>query len=164
MSNRGVIESAKEVNDKLMHSSKQSLQYAKKDEKDEKEEDYRSVLNFGHTIGHALETHTQYKDLLHGEAVAVGMALATSLSQSENLCDSSTLKRIYHLIQRAGLNTKLPPDIKIEHLVKTMEMDKKSKEGRIKFVLCSGLGKTRFKWLSTAEIVAKLNQAQFVID
>ncbi len=133
-------------------------------EKDEKEDDYRSVLNFGHTIAHALETHTSYKDLLHGEAVGVGMALAASLSRAENLCDDPTLKRIHRLIQRAGLATELPPGIKIEQLVEKMEMDKKSMVGKIKFVLCAGLGKTRFQWLSAAEIVSKLNLARNGMD
>jgi 3-dehydroquinate synthase len=92
------------------------------------------------------------------------MALAASLSRAENLCDDPTLKRIHRLIQRAGLATELPPGIKIEQLVEKMEMDKKSMVGKIKFVLCAGLGKTRFQWLSAAEIVSKLNLARNGMD
>ena len=56
-------------------------------EADEREDDYRAVLNFGHTIGHALEAVTGYTQFLHGEAVGVGMAKAAALSARQGFCD-----------------------------------------------------------------------------
>jgi 3-dehydroquinate synthase len=125
-------------------------------EKAEREEDYRSVLNFGHTIGHALESLTGYEMFLHGEAVAVGMVLAASISKQEGFCSDADLKRIHLLIRKTGLPTGIPAGMKLEDLVKKIEVDKKSLAGRIKFVLCAGIGRTRFHWLSAEEIIGKL--------
>jgi len=124
-------------------------------EKDEREEDYRSVLNFGHTIGHALESLTGYEKFLHGEAVAIGMAQAAAISVRQGVCDEESLRRIQRLIAKAGLPTAIPPDIKLSELVKKMEVDKKASGGKIKFVLCAGIGKTQFCWLSPEQIVTK---------
>ncbi len=127
-------------------------------EKDEREEDCRSVLNFGHTIGHALESLTGYEKFLHGEAVAIGMAQAASISVRQEFCDKESLQRIHRLIGRAGLPIDIPSHIKPQELVKRMEVDKKSVEGKIKFVLCAGIGKTRFQWLSPEQIGVKLQR------
>jgi 3-dehydroquinate synthase len=126
-------------------------------EKDEREEDYRSVLNFGHTIGHALEALTGYEKFLHGEAVAIGMAQAALISQHQGVCDSESLTRIHHLIRRFGLPTDVPLGIGPDELTKKMEVDKKSSGGKIKFVFCAGIGKTRFGWLHPEEIVTMLS-------
>jgi 3-dehydroquinate synthase len=126
-------------------------------EKDEREEDYRSVLNYGHTIGHALEALTGYEKFLHGEAVAIGMAQAASISLRQGVCDPESLTRIHKLIRRLGLPTEIPPEIRSGELAKKMEVDKKSLGGRIKFVLCAGIGRTCFGWLHPEEIVARLS-------
>ncbi len=125
-------------------------------EKDEREDDYRSVLNFGHTIGHALESLTNYGRLLHGEAVAIGMAKAASISVRQGFCDEESFQRIHRLVARAGLPTEIPSDIRPLELVPGMEMDKKSAGGKIKFVLCRGIGKTCFHWFSPEQVVVKL--------
>lgn len=125
-------------------------------EKDEREEDYRSVLNFGHTIGHALESLTGYEKFLHGEAVAIGMAQAAAISVRQGCCDEESLRRIQRLITRTGLPAAVPPSIKAAQLVGKMEVDKKSAGGKIKFVLCAGIGRTRFDWLSPEQIAAKM--------
>ena len=126
-------------------------------EKDEREEDYRSVLNFGHTIGHALESLTAYEKFLHGEAIAIGMTQAASISVRQGLCDEESLRRIELLLRKAGLPTAIPSPFRAEELVKKMEVDKKSAGGKIKFVLCEGIGKTQFCWLSAQEIAARLS-------
>ncbi|OGQ17788.1 MAG: 3-dehydroquinate synthase [Deltaproteobacteria bacterium RIFCSPHIGHO2_02_FULL_60_17] len=126
-------------------------------EKDEREEDYRSVLNFGHTIGHALESLTAYEKFLHGEAIAIGMTQAASISVRQGLCDKESLRRIELLLRKAGLPTAIPSPFRAEELVKQMEVDKKSAGGKIKFVLCEGIGKTQFCWLSAQEIAARLS-------
>lgn len=123
---------------------------------DEREDDYRAVLNFGHTIGHALEAATEYREFLHGEAVAIGMAKAAVISARHGCCDERNVKRIHDVIERTGLPTELPKTIARHRLIQGMEVDKKSAGGKIKFVLCEGIGKTRFYSLSPAEVLAAL--------
>lgn len=125
-------------------------------EQDEREDDRRAVLNFGHTIGHALESFTGYERFLHGEAVAIGMVQAAALSASRGLCSAADLERIENLVRRAGLPWRLPDDVALEDLVSGMALDKKSHAGKIRFVLCEGIGSTRFQWFSAAEIVQSL--------
>jgi 3-dehydroquinate synthase len=125
-------------------------------EKDERENDYRAVLNFGHTIGHALEAATGYTQFLHGEAVGVGMVKAATLSVQQGLCDQRSFERIRRLIGKAGLPLEIPSGISMQGLIQAMEVDKKSAEGKIKFVMCAGIGKTCFHWLSPGEILAGL--------
>jgi len=125
-------------------------------EKDERESDYRAVLNFGHTIGHALEAATGYTQFLHGEAVGVGMVKAATLSVQHGLCDQRSFERIRRLIKKAGLPLEIPSGISMQGLIQAMEVDKKSAEGKVKFVMCAGIGKTCFQWLSPGEILAGL--------
>ena len=126
-------------------------------EADEREEDYRAVLNFGYTIGHALEAVTHYTQLLHGEAVGVGMAKAAALSRRQGFCDEKSLDRIIALIKQAGLPTEVPSAVSMPSLIQAMEVDKKAAGGKIKFVMCDGIGKTRFHLLSPSEILAALS-------
>jgi len=125
-------------------------------EADEREDDYRAVLNFGHTIGHALEAVTGYTQFLHGEAVGVGMAKAAALSARQGFCDGKSLQRIVQLIEKAGLPSEIPINVSTTGLVQGMEVDKKAAGGKIRFVMCAGIGKTRFHWLAPSEILAGL--------
>ena len=125
-------------------------------EQDERESDRRAILNFGHTIGHALEAFTGYERFLHGEAVAVGMIQAAALSAGQGLCSAAELRRIEALVRRADLPWRIPDDIALEDLIAGMALDKKSHAGKIKFVLCEGIGGTRFQWFSPEEIVREL--------
>ena len=125
-------------------------------EADEREDDYRAVLNFGHTIGHALEAATGYRQFLHGEAVGIGMVKATALSVQQGFCDPTSFERITRLIKKAGLPTECPPGMSVSSLVQGMEVDKKAADGKIKFVISEGLGKTRFHWLAPGEILNAL--------
>jgi 3-dehydroquinate synthase len=122
-------------------------------EADEREDDYRAVLNFGHTIGHALEAVTGYTQFLHGEAIGVGMAKAAALSARQGFCDAKSLQRIVRLIEKAGLPSKIPESVSMTDLIQGMELDKKATGGKIKFVMCEGVGKTRFHWLTPSEIL-----------
>ena len=126
-------------------------------EADEREDDYRAVLNFGHTIGHALEAVTGYSEFLHGEAVGVGMVKAAMLSGRQGFCDQATFERIVGLIRRAGLPTEIPNNVALPALIQALEVDKKAAAGKIKFVMCAGLGKTRFHWLAPSEILNALS-------
>jgi 3-dehydroquinate synthase len=125
-------------------------------EKDEREDDYRAVLNFGHTIGHALEAATGYSRFLHGEAVGIGMAKASAISAQQGFCDQSSLRRIHDLIEKVGLPLEIPVEVSVDSLIQGMELDKKSAGGKIKFVVCAGIGKTRFHSLTPAEILSAL--------
>ena len=126
-------------------------------EQDEREDDYRAVLNFGHTLGHALEAATGYNDFLHGEAVAVGIAKAAAISVRQGFCDRQSLARIRALIEKAGLPAELPKSVTAQSLIQGLEVDKKSAGGKIKFVMCAGIGKTRFHSLTPAEVLASLD-------
>jgi 3-dehydroquinate synthase len=106
---------------------------------DEHEHGQRALLNLGHTFGHAIETATGYGEWLHGEAVAVGMLLATDLSQRLGLLDTPDLQRIRMLLQRAGLPD-TAPCIGAKRALELMGMDKKVLQGRIRLVLLSRLG------------------------
>jgi 3-dehydroquinate synthase len=126
-------------------------------EADEREDDYRAVLNFGHTIGHALEAATGYRKFLHGEAVGVGMVKAATLSVNQGFCDVASLKRVVALAQKAGLPVEIPPEVAPQSLIQAMQIDKKVAGGKIKFIMCEGIGKTRFHWLAPDEILRGLS-------
>lgn len=107
---------------------------------DERESGRRAILNFGHTIGHAVETHAGYGNLLHGEAVAIGMIAAARLSQNLGYMAQEQVERIETLLQNAGLPTDLRP-YPAESILEIMNRDKKVKEGKIRFVLAEEIGK-----------------------
>jgi 3-dehydroquinate synthase len=100
----------------------------------------RNVLNFGHTIGHALELSADYA-LTHGEAISVGMIAAARLSVRLGLCNTTLLERLHALIGRAGLPVSFPnsPGL-FDRVMQTMQMDKKFRDGRNVFVLPTVIG------------------------
>jgi 3-dehydroquinate synthase len=124
------------------------------DEREERGE--RAVLNFGHTIGHALEAAAGYGRFLHGEAVAIGMVAAARVSQTLGLCDPMTVERIRALLARLGLPVALPADVAPATLAGAMRADKKTGEGRIRFVAVERVGRTRFVPLTAEDIVSRL--------
>ena len=116
----------------------------------------RTVLNFGHTVGHALEALTGYKDLLHGEAVAIGMVAAVRVSVALGRCRAETAGRLSALLKRAGLPTDMPRGLTPATLALAMRSDKKSTAGRIRFVCLEEIGRTAFVELTGEEIVSRL--------
>jgi 3-dehydroquinate synthase len=123
---------------------------------DETEGDYRAILNFGHTLGHAIETLTEYRSFLHGEAVALGMGFAVRLSVHRGLLTAEDAERILALLTLYGLPTEIPKDLSHSALALAVEADKKRSQGRVKFVCLEEIGKTRFEMLSTEELLAAL--------
>lgn len=111
--------------------------------KDERESGLRSILNYGHTIGHALETSTDYKRYLHGEAVAIGMCLEAELAGRLNFISNDKIHRIKSLIESYGLPSKIPEDIDKQHILSSMELDKKAIAGELKFILPEDIGKVK---------------------
>jgi 3-dehydroquinate synthase len=125
-------------------------------EEDETESDYRAILNFGHTLGHAIESATEYKRFLHGEAVAIGMQFAAHVSHRRGLCRAETNARIHRLLQKTGLPSEIPTTLAAEHLLSGIATDKKVTGGKVKFVCIEEIGKTCFAHLSPKEIVGYL--------
>ncbi|HVN86987.1 MAG TPA: 3-dehydroquinate synthase [Candidatus Binatia bacterium] len=119
---------------------------------DERETGLRAILNFGHTLGHAIEQLTEYKRFLHGEAVAMGMAFAARLSNARAHCDHATVTRIVRVLKRAGLPVEIPREVLGRHLALTIEADKKVASGKIKFVCVREIGRTTFDRLTADEI------------
>ncbi len=111
---------------------------------DEKEQRKRMVLNYGHTIGHGLETATGYGRLLHGEAVAIGMTGAAMLSERLGLIQPDVVLRQKELLERFGLPTTCS-DVSLDAILNAMSLDKKVKEKAIQWVLLEGIGKTTFR-------------------
>jgi 3-dehydroquinate synthase len=109
-------------------------------EADEFEKDYRRVLNFGHTIGHALEAATGYRYYLHGEAVLVGMAAATKIACEMNVLGTGETERIVQLLARIGLK-KAPADLTAAEVIDKLRQDKKRLEDDLIFVLPKAIGK-----------------------
>ncbi|MFH1640646.1 MAG: 3-dehydroquinate synthase [Candidatus Omnitrophota bacterium] len=109
---------------------------------DEKEEKgIRTILNFGHTIGHAIEAAGGYSSYNHGEAIALGMIVASRISQKMNLINKGTLYRIENLIRRAGLPCRIK-GVSFNAIIKAHYRDKKFIGRKNRFVLIKSIGKT----------------------
>ncbi len=121
---------------------------------DERESGYRAILNFGHTLGHAVETLTEYRRYLHGECVAIGMAFAAKLSASRGYCSPEVAERVAHLLRRARLPVDVPKDVGGQPLALAMKADKKMTSGKIRFVCIEDIGRTRFEYLKAEEIAS----------
>ena len=106
---------------------------------DEKESGLRAVLNYGHTLGHALETLAGYRKLVHGEAVAMGMALAVRISIAKGYCSETDGSRIVELIKDFGLSV-TPPAVERTSLLDALLKDKKTRNGAINFICNKGIG------------------------
>ena len=123
---------------------------------DEREAGPRRVLNFGHTLGHALEAITDFRRFRHGEAVAYGMLAAAHISVARGLMPAADGERLQELIQRMG---PLPPvgDLSRAAALDAASHDKKIADGRLHFVLTAGLGTTHIASdVTTAELEAAL--------
>ena len=107
---------------------------------DERESDLRRVLNYGHTIGHALESLGGYRKLIHGEAVAIGMVQEADLARHLGRCASDVVERQRALVRRAGLPDALP-ETTFAKLWTAMQHDKKVAQGRVFCVLPERIGK-----------------------
>lgn len=124
---------------------------------DEREGGMRKILNYGHTVGHALEASAGYGNFLHGEAVAIGMVAAGRLSQALVGLSSSDAGRLERLIARAGLPTAMPEGWRgSEEFARAMRLDKKRAGDGVEFVLLDRLGHALIHKLGFADILSTL--------
>lgn len=106
---------------------------------DERESGLRAILNFGHTVGHAVETLTGYSQYLHGEAVAIGMCAASYLAEGIGVCREEVRERIVRVIAAVGLPT-TPEGVRAADVISSFARDKKSVGGKAQFVLPRRIG------------------------
>jgi len=136
----------------IIQQKKEPLEYivrkctqikAKIIEQDEKEtKGIRTILNFGHTLGHALEAAGNYKKYNHGEAVSIGMLLAIDLSKRILKLENSTAQRIENLIKKIDLPSQIK-NISVNNILKAYYQDKKFMGKKNKFVLIKDIGRTK---------------------
>ncbi len=107
--------------------------------KDEKEKSLREILNLGHTVGRAIETVSEYR-LLHGEALAIGMAAQVMLGCKLGFLTEDERDRVISLQEKIGLPVRIPDYIDREALIKKLYTDKKVRDGKLRFVFQKGIG------------------------
>ncbi|MBW4694011.1 MAG: 3-dehydroquinate synthase [Lyngbya sp. HA4199-MV5] len=108
--------------------------------KDEKEAGLRAILNYGHTIGHAVESLTGYQVVNHGEAVAIGMVAAAEIAVALQLWRETDAQRQLTLLEKAQLPTRLPVNIDLDAILSSLQSDKKVEAGQVRFVLPTQIG------------------------
>ena len=119
--------------------------------KDLKEGGLRKVLNFGHTLGHAIEYLSKYK-LTHGEAISIGMILANKVAQKLGKQTETDGEKIAELLRAQALPTELPKNISLKDMVEMVYKDKKMEGQEVSFILSVGIGKNEIVKLKPAEL------------
>jgi len=121
--------------------------------RDEREQGVRMLLNFGHTLGHAIEARRRYRGILHGEAVAIGMVYAARRSEALGVASPGTATRLEALCERFGLPTALPGYARKDY-VAALQVDKKKRDAHIRFVVLERIGAARTLPLRVTEVAA----------
>jgi len=107
---------------------------------DERDAGRRAILNFGHTLAHAIETTAKFTTL-HGEAVAIGMAYEARLAEALGIAEPGTADRVRRLLDRYNLPLELPESATADALVAAMQLDKKARDGAVRFALPQAIGR-----------------------
>ena len=113
---------------------------AKVVEEDEREDGRRAILNFGHTVGHALESLTHYQTYTHGEAIALGMVSAALIGEEVGVTRTEDTAAVVNLLRAAGFAVRLDPAHSLGEIVRLLAWDKKSIGGAARFVLLEQMG------------------------
>ncbi|MEB3281780.1 MAG: 3-dehydroquinate synthase [Lyngbya sp.] len=129
--------------------------------KDEKELGLRAILNYGHTIGHAVESLTGYTTVLHGEAVGIGMVAASRIAVKLGMWDEDCDRRQLALIQKAGLPTKLPTGLNIDEILASLQTDKKVQNKKVRFILPTAIGVVTITDEVPSEVIREVLQDMF---
>lgn len=120
---------------------------------DEKEAGLRAILNYGHTVGHGVESLTGYGVINHGEAVAIGMEAAAKIAHHLGLCGQDVGDRQRKLLLKTKLPTEVPPTLAVEDLLASLLHDKKVKAGKVRFILPTAIGKVTISDAVTDEVI-----------
>jgi 3-dehydroquinate synthase len=108
---------------------------------DERESGLRTILNYGHTFGHAIESLSEYQERqFHGQAVAMGMCCANDLAVAKGYLDKESAVRIENLIAKASLPTRIPVGVSPDEVWDRMHTDKKAAAGKLRFILPHAIG------------------------
>ena len=127
---------------------------------DEKEAGLRAILNFGHTIGHAIETVTGYRRFIHGEAVSMGMCAAAELAVRMKIFQRDDAEKIKELVEMYNLPADIPDDLNVADMINAMEIDKKIQAGKLRFILPESIGKVRIEEDVDRELIKEAIEAQ----
>jgi shikimate kinase/3-dehydroquinate synthase len=109
-------------------------------EEDEREQGRRAILNYGHTVGHALENASGYGEWLHGEAVALGMVVAAAIAQEAGMFTANDVARQNHLLAALGLPVAYHGTVKAQDILATMQLDKKVVGKRVRWIMPTHIG------------------------
>ncbi|QRN84705.1 3-dehydroquinate synthase [Clostridia bacterium] len=120
---------------------------------DEKEGGKRKILNFGHTLGHAIEKNLGYGNISHGEAVAMGMAHITRRAQNMGQTCQGTVERLDSLLQKTGLRSEIPKQLAANDLLAAIFYDKKMSGDKISIILLKKIGHAFIKEISRDDII-----------
>lgn len=123
---------------------------------DEKEGGLRAILNYGHTVGHAIESLTGYRLVNHGEAVAIGMSVAGKIAVRMGYWSEAESERQDQLIAKTRLPKTVPPMLEIDDILETLKSDKKVKAGKVRFILPSAIGKATVTDQVSPEIITEV--------
>lgn len=122
---------------------------------DEREAGLRAILNFGHTIGHAIETATGYRRFLHGEAISIGMSAVSGIAIQMGMLSRNDADTIKRALEAYRLPIHLPDDIDIDGVMDAMEIDKKAMAGRLRFIIPESIGDVRIVEVKDKGIIKK---------
>jgi 3-dehydroquinate synthase len=122
---------------------------------DEKEAGLRAILNYGHTIGHAIESLTGYSQINHGEAVGIGMIAVGKMATLLDLWTPEAENRQFTLIEKSGLPTAIPHQLDSNQILHLLQTDKKVKAGKVRFILPKSIGEVFISDQVEEEMVRK---------
>lgn len=131
---------------------------------DEREANLRALLNYGHTIGHAIESLTQYRYYTHGEAVGLGMIVAGCLATRLGCWSMASEQRQLKLIKKANLPTQIPATLKVSAIMDSLMLDKKVKNGILHFILPTHVGKAEITDQVPSDFIEQAFRLQSVED
>ena len=123
---------------------------------DEKEAGIRAILNYGHTIGHAIESLTGYAQINHGEAVAIGMVAAGKIAVKLGMWGEDKSQRQDNLIKKAALPLTIDHSLKSSEILESLQLDKKVKAGKVRFILPTDIGQVEIRESIPPEVITRV--------
>lgn len=144
-------------NDALQEAIKRSVEI-KRDvvQQDERESGLRAILNYGHTVGHAIEALTDYAKYRHGEAVAIGMVAEALIAEREGAAEEDVFEPVRDIVRRLGLPTAFDEYCSPDKMLEVMELDKKAMWGEIRMALPVRIGECRVFTVERSTLLSAL--------